>query len=110
MPCSHQCSLGAEKPSVPQAFNVTFRDTWSKSVLEVRTAEREPADQSQAHATPIKDLAVRNIGRFSRSRNRDEIRKYVEDNFAASPNFALGLPISVLNLISRGIEHFRKKE
>jgi hypothetical protein len=110
MPCSHQYSLGAKKPSVPSALCLVFEYTWFESVLDCRPLERQPADQSPEHAAAVKDIAARNIKRFSGSRNKVEIRKYVEDNFVMSPDFALGLPISVLDLISGGIEHFRKKE
>jgi hypothetical protein len=109
MPCSHQYCLGVAKPSVPQAFKLTFEETWADCVLEIRTLERQAPDPSPAHATYVKDLAVRNIKRFSGSRSKEEIGQYVEDNLVMSPDFALGLPISVFDLISRGIEHFRKK-
>jgi hypothetical protein len=110
MPCSHQYSLGVEKPSVPQTLNVTFRETWSKCVLEIRPLERQAPDQSPAHVAYLKDLAARNIKRFSGSRSKEEIRKYVQDNLVMSADFALGLRISVFDLISGGIEQFRQKQ
>jgi hypothetical protein len=109
MPCSHQYSLGVVRPSVPQEFNISFQETWnSKCILDVRMLEREIPNESAAHIAYVKDLAARNIKRFSGSRQKGEIRKYVEENLAVSAEFALGLPISVLSLISEGIDHFRK--
>jgi hypothetical protein len=58
----------------------------------------------------VKDLTARNIKRCSGAQNKEKIRKYVEDNLVMSPDFALGPAISVLDLISGGIEQFRKKE
>jgi hypothetical protein len=107
MPCSYEYSLGVEKPTVPQDFNVFFSDTWAKCVVDVQKLERQVPDDSPQHITDLNDLAVRNIKRFSHSRKREEIRKYVDNNFVMSADFPLGLPISVFDLISGGIEHFK---
>jgi hypothetical protein len=110
MPCSHQYSLDVVKPSVPQEFNISFQGTWnSKCVLDMRTLEREIPNESPAHIMYVKDLAVRNIRHFSGSRKKEEISEYVEANLVVGPELALGLPMSVLGLISEGIEHFRKR-
>jgi hypothetical protein len=58
------------------------------------------------HMVHLKDVAMRNIGRFSRSKKKEEIKQFVESHFAIGREFALGLPISVLDLISDGIKHF----
>jgi hypothetical protein len=107
MPCRHEYSLGVEKPTVPQDFNVSFSDTWSKCVVDVQKLELQVPDDSSQHIPDVKDLAVRNIKRFSRSRKKEEIRKCMDDNFVMSADFALGLPISVFDLISGGIQHFK---
>jgi hypothetical protein len=51
----------------------------------------------------LKEVAVGNTKRFSRSKRKEEIRQFVEGNFVIGTEFALGLPISVLDLISDGI-------
>jgi hypothetical protein len=98
------------KPSVLQEFNISFQGTWSsESILGVRTLEREIPNESPAYIMSVKNLAVRDIRRFSGSRKKEEIREYVEENLVVGAEFALGLTISVLGLISEGIEHFRKR-
>jgi hypothetical protein len=54
----------------------------------------------------LREVAVRNIKRFSHSKRKEEIRQFVEGSFVIGTEFALELPISVLDLISDGIRHF----
>jgi hypothetical protein len=49
MPCSHQYSLGVEKPPHRQALNLSVQEIWPKCVLEMRKLAREAPDQSPAH-------------------------------------------------------------
>jgi hypothetical protein len=42
------------------------------------------------------------------TRNKEEIKRYVEENFVFGGEFTLGLPISVLDMISSGIRHFKR--
>jgi hypothetical protein len=108
MPWSHQYALGAPKPSLPQSFDLFFPVTWSRRVLGVQKLEREVPDESPARIAYIKELAIRNMKRFSHSKGNSEIQKDVDHNFKVDGGFALGLPISVLNLTSEGIRFFRK--
>jgi hypothetical protein len=48
MPCSHQYSLGAEKPSEPDTFNISFPVTWPKCVLDIRKVGRGIPEQLPA--------------------------------------------------------------
>jgi hypothetical protein len=82
--------------------------TWSRCVLDVQKLEREVPDESPAHIAYLKELAIRNMKRFSHSKGKSEIQKYVDQNLKVDGGFALGLPISVLNLISEGIRSFSK--
>jgi hypothetical protein len=66
-------------------------------------------DESPAYMDNVKDLVIRNIKRFSASRKKNEIRRYVDENMIMGTEFPLGLPISVLDLICEGIQHFTKK-
>jgi hypothetical protein len=70
MPFSHQYSLGMEKPSVPYQYNLSFADSWSECVPNFFTIEREVPDTSPVHVPDMKDLAMRNIMEFSRSRGK----------------------------------------
>jgi hypothetical protein len=62
---------------------------------------------SPPHVIHLKDVAMRNIRRFSHSKKK-EIKQFVQSHFAIGREFALGLPISVLDLISDGIRHFNQ--
>jgi hypothetical protein len=69
----------------------------------VQKLKREVSHESRAHIACLKDLARRNIKRFSHSTSRGEIQKYVNQSFKVDGDFALGLPISILNLIPEDI-------
>jgi hypothetical protein len=73
-----------------------------------RKGKREFIFILEAHMKDVKDLATRNSKRFSGSRKEDEIRTYVDENLIMGAELVLGLPISVLDLISEGGQHFRK--
>jgi hypothetical protein len=110
MPCSHQYFLRVVKPSLPQIFNVSFMDTWYSCILDIVKHERESSEATQKPIDYIKNLMTCNIKRFSGSKKKDDIRRYVEENFVMDIEFALGLPISVLGLISEGIQILKKLE
>jgi hypothetical protein len=77
-------------------------------VPDVVTIEREVPDASRVHIAYMKDLAMRNIKRFSRSKKKDDIKTHVDKNFMMGSQFALGLPVAIFDLMSEGITHFRK--
>jgi hypothetical protein len=108
MPYGHQFSFGAEKPSVPRQYNLSFTDNWSESALDIITIEREVPDASPIHSDYMKNLAMRNIKRFSRSKRIDDIKAYLDKTFRMGSQFAPGLPITIFDLISEGTTHFRK--
>jgi hypothetical protein len=107
LPCSHQYSLGVEKPSAPHQYNLSFTGNWSECVLDIVMIEREVPDASPVHIAGMKDLAMRNIKQFSGSKKKDDIKAYVDKNFAMGSQFALGLPIAIFDSISERIAHFR---
>jgi hypothetical protein len=47
------------------------------------------------------------VSGVSESQKEDEIREYIDEHFILNPEFAVGLPISVLDVISEAVEHFR---
>jgi len=64
---------------------------------------------------PIRDAqktAINNIKRFSHHRGKDEIRQNAEAQFwnGLISEFAHGVAIKVLELISEGIWHLRRKK
>jgi hypothetical protein len=73
------------------------------TIREIRKVDPERAEQLPARISYLKNLAAENIKRFSNSREKTAIVPYVEANFVLGDEFALGLPISILNLISNGI-------
>jgi hypothetical protein len=81
--------------------------TWPRCVLDLVKISREAPEGTLTCLTSLKNLAVEIIKRFSRSRNREEIKRYVEENFVFGGEFALRLPISVLDMVSSGIRHFK---
>jgi hypothetical protein len=67
---------------------------------------RDAPVESLLHVIHLEDIAMRNIRRFSHSKKKEEIKQFVESHFVIGRGFVLGLPISVLDLISDGIRHF----
>jgi hypothetical protein len=108
MPCSHQYSLGVEKYSVPHQYNLSFTDSWPEYVLDIITIEREVPDKSPVYIVYMKNLAIRNIERFSRSKTKYDVKVYMDKNLTIGFPFALGLPIAIFDLISKEISCFRK--
>jgi hypothetical protein len=49
------------------------------------------------------------IKRSSHPKDKEEINQYVDDHFAIGETSALGIPVSVLALISRKIGEFSEK-
>jgi hypothetical protein len=78
-----------------------------KSTKNPVKISREAPEGTPTHLTGLKNLAIKNITRFSRSRNREEIKRYVEENFVFGSEFALGLSISVFDMVSSGTRHFK---
>jgi hypothetical protein len=61
VPCSHEYSLGVEKPLFPHQYNLSFTYNWSECVLDIATMEHEVPDASPVHIADMKDPAMRNI-------------------------------------------------
>jgi hypothetical protein len=108
MPCSHQYSLGVETPSVPRQYNLSFTNSWSECVLDIVTIEREVQNVSLIRIACMKDLAMRNIKRFSQSKRKTDIKVCVGKNSTVGSQFALRPPHAIFHLISEGIAHVRK--
>jgi hypothetical protein len=78
------------------------------SCSDIRKVYPERSEQLPARISYLTNLAARNIKRLSNSREKAAIVQYVEANFVLGDEFALGLPISILDPISNGILYFRQ--
>lgn len=59
----------------------------------------------------IKTIAVRNIKKHTNFRPKEDIKKYVHDNFVPQyKEFALGYPIEFFTVISNGIDYLLNKK
>jgi hypothetical protein len=92
-------------PSIPLAFEINLRPTWQTCVLDMVEVNRDAPVESSLHVIHLKDVAMRNIRQYCHSKKKEETKQFVESHFAIGREFALGLPISVLNLISDGVRH-----
>jgi hypothetical protein len=91
---------------MPDGFEISFRFTRPRCALDIAKLGREAPDRSPTHVSSLKKLAVRNVKRFSCSRQTAEIHASAEGSCVVGDEFALGLPDSILELISKGISHF----
>jgi hypothetical protein len=107
VPCSHRYSLGVATPTLPQGFDIVATATWLRCVPDHVKISREAPEGTLTSLTSLKNLAVKNIEQFSRSRSSKKIKRYVEENFVFGGEFVHGFPISVLDMISSRIKHFK---
>jgi hypothetical protein len=76
-------------------------------VLDLVKINHEAPEGTPTYLTSSKNPGVKTIKRFTRSRNREEIKRYMGENFVFGREFALGLPISAVDMISSRIRHFK---
>jgi hypothetical protein len=70
---------------------------------------RDAIDFDEQHATGLKTLAQRTIRRFSHVKDKEKIKRYVEEHFVIREIFALGILVWVLGLMFSGIGEFSRK-
>jgi hypothetical protein len=63
----------------------------------------------EQHVKGLKEFARKTIKRFLHTREKETLRRYVDDRFVIGNTFALGMPMSILEVISQGIEDFSGK-
>jgi hypothetical protein len=56
----------------------------------------------------LKEFALRTIKRFSHIRDREKLRRYMDDHFLTGDAFALGISMSTLELTSLEMNEFSK--
>jgi hypothetical protein len=104
IPCSHRSVLGATKPDIPTDMSLVVDATTAgrKYSETVHQRNRQPAIE----APHLKQYAVRQICRFSHSRDKEAIAGYVDDTFDPTGPSALDIPLAVHGMIARSIEIF----
>jgi hypothetical protein len=109
MPCSHLYFNGIAKPILPPELKLTIEKNYKSLVIEFKVIERETREIEDNNINYLKNLAVKNIKRFSNSTQKEEIIAYVQTNFHIGDTFVLGQPVSVYQLISAGISLLSSK-
>jgi hypothetical protein len=106
-PCSHQHFIRAPNPQCPD-FHLEPDEPASTLTLEIEHIDRIMPPTSAVQAEKWKNYVVKQIKRFAHSKKTVEIQVYVEQHFRIGGGFALGRPVSVFGLISKGIKYFSK--
>lgn len=110
IPCSHRLALGATFQQCP-TLNIQTKEQWTELVIDinelpaVHTAQASDAKQGKLM------YAVNIIRRFSCYSKRDEIEKFVIDNYNDIEDkfFVSGKEVSIIELIYHGISVFTEK-
>jgi hypothetical protein len=63
----------------------------------------------EQHIRGLKEFARRTIESFSHTREKEKLRRYVDDYFVIGHTFALGTLMLTLQLVSRGIKEFSRQ-
>ena len=110
IPCAHRCSLGATFPQCPK-LGLPLNRQWSTLVVEFN---KLPANQNvnpYDEGKGPKMYAVNIIRRYSGYSKKEDIEKYVEDNYIGDDLtfFISGKEVTLMQLIYRGIREFTQK-
>ena len=107
VPCSHRYSLGATFPDLSE-IDFNLDNQFNELIIDVIP---EVIDDEVHEINLLKILAVKNIKRFSHSKDKEEIEKFFDDHFNSEfQEFALGYPIEFFDVISKGIKFFTDKK
>ncbi|KAK8884525.1 hypothetical protein M9Y10_043639, partial [Tritrichomonas musculus] len=106
IPCSHMVHLGAEFEKLEE-IEIDLKSQFDELIPDIIPDETE---NNFTHVGILKTIAIKNIKRFSHSKQKDEIAKYFDDHFHSEfKKFALGYPIEFFTVVSEGIEFFSSK-
>jgi hypothetical protein len=105
IPCSHRFELGADKPQLPE-YQLHIEKQSFERRENTEFIERVPPPSDIDYNAYLQNLAVRNIRFYTHYQNKVILKDFVKDNFSVSAQYALGIPLSVINLISLGILRF----
>jgi hypothetical protein len=70
------------------------------------THQRDRQDGRQADVKSLKDYAIRQIARFSHTKEKAAVLAYVDAGFDVTDPSAFDIPPAVHQLLSRAIAHF----
>lgn len=109
IPCSHMVFCGAKFPRLPDV-DMRLRPCWIKSKFEYTVVQRTRDPPPSNKQAKLKEVAVKNIKRYSHYRKKAEIHEFVEQNYDDGHGFVLGKPIGFYRLIHKGIVFFSQKK
>lgn len=106
IPCSHMIHLGAEFEKLDEV-EINFENQFDELILDILPDETE---KQSVQIDFLKKIAVKNIKRFSHSKQKEQIEKYFDDHFNSEFKiFVLGYPIEFFTIVSEGIQFFSSK-
>jgi hypothetical protein len=114
IPCSQQFAMMnregiTERPLLADTVNLKLRKSIDDLELTKLIVTRDGPVPDEQHIRGLKEFARRTIKRFSHTKEKEKLTRYVENHFVIGETFALGMPMSILALISRGIQEFSEK-
>jgi hypothetical protein len=100
----------ATKTVLSETVNLRLKKSIDHLRLTKMVMRRDGPVPDEQHVKGVKEFARRTIKRFSHASEKEKLQQYVAGHFAIGDAFALGIPMSVLELISSGIREFSKKK
>jgi hypothetical protein len=112
--CSLQYALllrqgNAEKPILSETAPLALGASIDHLDSLQNITERDAFARDEQIARGLKTFAQQTVERFCHAKDKEKIGRFVGDHFAVGEIFALGIPVSVLELISRRISESSKK-
>ena len=103
VPCSHRYHLGASFPSSPDV-HLNLNKQFNEFIPDIQ----EDTDViNQIETNKIKIIIYKNIKKFSHTKKKDEIKKFIDENYEPQfKKFVMGYPIEFYETISIGIDFF----
>jgi hypothetical protein len=114
IPCSHLFAMilregVTAKPILPETVDLVLSKSIEHIQLMKVVVRRHRPVPDERDVMGLKRLAWRPIKRFSHTREKERLEQYVDDRFVIGDTFALSIPMSILELISLGIDEFSRK-
>jgi hypothetical protein len=109
-PICHEVSGGDHgKPILSETVGLKLKKSIDHLQLRRAVVRRDGPGPDEQHVKGLKKFARRTIKRFSHTKEKEKLRQYVDDHFAIGDVFALGISMSILELISLAIKEFSRK-
>jgi hypothetical protein len=97
--------MGAAKPGCP-GLGLNIRASTETAAYSETIHQRYRQDGRQADLKSLKDYAIRQIARFSHTKDMAALLAYVDAGFNVTGPSALDVSLAVHQLISRAMTHF----